>query len=245
VNKISSDRIYNSQAASLYDSCPSPRYEYLARYISEMVHPVGKHYDVGCGTGSLINILNQKGWSSSGCDPSQAMLFRARKKNPGLHIELASCSDFPLDDSVQLVTATFDVLNHLDGIIELRSFFDRAFNKLQFGGVLIFDTVTPGDISNNWDGYIQIDQLPGHAIVRTGAVLTEYSGRLRYDFYKHDKLTKSWSIVTEEHILVTYDLEDIMASLSASGFRSFNVVDHETLLPPTSDCVRWLIAATK
>jgi SAM-dependent methyltransferase len=241
----SSDDIYRESAADIYDECPAPCYGPLASFITSHPFIQRVHYDVGCGTGSLVNLLNADGWKSDGCDPSTSMVAKARLKNDKCSIQIGSCCDYQPSSDCTLITATNDVINHLGSANELRLFIKRTYEFLSVDGFLIFDTVTPQDIRNNWNGYIQIDKRERYTLVRTGSVLSDYQGLLRYDFYCHDVNRKMWTVETEEHVVTTYELPMLIDILEETGFHSIRIVDHESLMPPDHDCVRWLLSARK
>ena len=60
-----------------------------------------KFIDVGCGTGALCSVLNQKGLSVTGIDPAQKMLKIAREKAENKHITFVHANilkRLPFDD---------------------------------------------------------------------------------------------------------------------------------------------------
>ena len=56
---------------------------------------------------------------------------------------------------------------------------------------------------------------------------------------------KMWTVETEEHVVTTYELPMLIDILQETGFHSIRIVDHESLMPPDHDCVRWLLSARK
>jgi SAM-dependent methyltransferase len=112
----------------------------LARYRV----PVSSVVDIGCGTGTLACMLAEGGWETYGIDASSGMIAEARAKAvaAGLRVEF-SCQEMAamqLPVSVDLVTAFFDVLNHLLDRQELSRTVERVFRLLRPGGLFVFDT---------------------------------------------------------------------------------------------------------
>ena len=50
-------------------------------------------FDLGCGNGSVANLLSTTGWQVSGVDPSAEGIAHARAAFPGLRLEEGSASN--------------------------------------------------------------------------------------------------------------------------------------------------------
>lgn len=62
--------------------------------------------DIGCGTGALCNVLNQKGLDVTGVDPVDKMLAIARKKNKDNNIKFTKAN---IVDGLPFKNNTFDL----------------------------------------------------------------------------------------------------------------------------------------
>jgi hypothetical protein len=111
------------------------------------------------------------------------MVKAARKKNPSARIEIQSATDFKANSKVDLITCTFDVLNHLENKEKIKTFFKRSFFELQQGGFLIFDSLAPDDINNNWNGYVEVDSWEDLFLIRRGKKLSNGKGILKKQNY--------------------------------------------------------------
>ena len=236
--------MYMSDAVRIYDKCPAPDFKQVLRFINNISLIPGYAYDVGCGTGSLIYYLSKQGWLCAGCDLSPDMVLAARYKNPGCEIEQATVANFKVQQPVKLITCTFDVLNHLSSLTAVNKFFKKSFLSLQLGGILIFDSVTPQDIKCNWPGYIEVDEIDGILLVRTGKSLGPRTGVLKYEYFVQNK-NKLWRRFTEIHTLRALPLDWMRDALSSIGFTKIKIVDASSLKPPTEKSVRWLVSACK
>jgi SAM-dependent methyltransferase len=235
--------MFGKSAASLYDRCPAPDYSAVLRWIDRVAPRPGRACDVGCGTGSLMLHLSPIGWQVEGCDPSSAMVRAARGKNPGARVVRAGTGDFrPSAGAVDLITATFDVVNHLPSRIAMRSFFRRARGFLTPGGVLVFDSVTPDDIDRNWRGYVEVDRPRGALLVRTGERLAPDRGALTYEIFRR-RPDGAWDLEVERHELRSASSDWFRGQLLRAGFANVQFVDAVTLRAPTWRTVRWLVAA--
>ena len=73
----------------------------------------GSILDVGCGTGSLLELANRQGMECYGLDTSPGMLAQARSKVPDAHLLLGSFYEIPFSaDSFDTVVET----NALGGV---------------------------------------------------------------------------------------------------------------------------------
>ncbi|MDR1831533.1 MAG: class I SAM-dependent methyltransferase [Fusobacteriaceae bacterium] len=108
--------------------------------------------DLGCGTGTLLFLLEPKFQRLKGLDLSDKMLALARKKyrravaageNAAGKIEFVSGDmiSFEFPEKYPLITSFFDTVNHILSEEELSCHFRSVKNALTPGGVYIFDLV--------------------------------------------------------------------------------------------------------
>ncbi len=117
--------------------------EYLTGLLSEYGVSDGIVLDLGCGTGTLTEILAGKGYDMIGVDNSEDMLEIARDKQTqsGLDILylLQDMREFELFGTVKAVVSICDSLNYITEDTDLQSVFKLVNNYLDPGGVFIFD----------------------------------------------------------------------------------------------------------
>ena len=117
--------------------------EYLTGLLSEYGVSDGIVLDLGCGTGTLTEILAGKGYDMIGVDNSDDMLEIARDKQiqSGLDILylLQDMREFELFGTVKAVVSICDSLNYITEDTELQRVFKLVNNYLDPGGVFIFD----------------------------------------------------------------------------------------------------------
>lgn len=100
--------------------------------------------DAACGTGSVLAHLLEKGYDCIGLDISEEMLDQAKCNVPDEKV-LWICQDMCKMDLFGTVTGICcltDSVNHVLSEGALQSFFKRAHNFLDPGGVLLFDVLT-------------------------------------------------------------------------------------------------------
>jgi len=120
--------------------------EFLCGLLKEQGVTGGLLLELGCGTGTMTELLARKGYDMTGLDSSPEMLQKALEKRDesGLPI-LYLCQDmreFELYGTMAAVVAVCDTMNYL---VEEGEFIDTlrlVNNYLDPGGVFIFDLKT-------------------------------------------------------------------------------------------------------
>lgn len=99
--------------------------------------------DLGCGTGTMTEILAGYGYDMIGIDNSEEMLeFAMNKKEASGHDILYLLQDmreFELYGTVRAVVSVCDSVNYITDPEELREVFRLVNNYLDPGGVFLFD----------------------------------------------------------------------------------------------------------
>ena len=102
--------------------------------------------DLGCGTGTMTELLAQAGYDMIGIDNAQEMLNLAiTKRDESGHDILYLCQDmqeFELYGTVRAIVSVCDCLNYITEEEELLEVFKLANNYLDPGGIFIFDMNT-------------------------------------------------------------------------------------------------------
>lgn len=118
----------------------------IAKVLSEYGINDGLVLDLGCGTGTLTELLAGKGYDMIGVDSSEDMLAEAITKKPeNLDILYLNqdITDFELYGTVRAVVSTCDSLNYLLEDDELLAAFRLINNYLEPDGVFVFDMNAP------------------------------------------------------------------------------------------------------
>lgn len=142
--------------AYIYDKLIDQDYEKWADYIEEIFKKHGVKpnlvLDLGCGTGSITNILAKRGYDMIGVDLSPDMLNVARDKAMEENLDvLYLCQDireFELYGTVDAIICTLDVLNYITKPEDLRLVFALVKNYLNPDGIFIFDINTEYKLKN-------------------------------------------------------------------------------------------------
>lgn len=107
--------------------------------------------DLGCGSGALIGYLANYG-KVYGVDKSEEMLAIANNKYPKAQYFAIDLLDIKeINQNFDFVVSTFDVLNYLENIEQLKTAIKNVFDSLESGGKFIFDLHTPYKINDMLD----------------------------------------------------------------------------------------------
>lgn len=117
--------------------------EFLVQMFDQYHVPKGLVLDLGCGTGTLTQMLSQKGYDMIGVDNSSQMLSIAMEKREVLGENILylmqDMREFELYGTVGAVISVCDSLNYLLEEDDLVKTFKLVNNYLDPKGIFIFD----------------------------------------------------------------------------------------------------------
>ena len=197
--------------------------------------------DLGCGTGTLTELLAKEGYDMIGVDYSEEMLSRAMEKREksGLSILylLQDMREFELYGTVKAVVSVCDSLNYLLEEEDVIETFRLVNNYLDPKGLFIFDFNTVhkyrdviGDttIAENredcsfiWENYYNEEER-----------INEYDVTF---FVKEGDLFRKFE---ETHYQRGYTVEEMQAYLEKAGLELVLVQDADTLMEVTEETER-------
>lgn len=206
--------------------------------------------DLGCGTGTLTELLANDGYDMIGVDNSYEMLDVAmqKKNTSGLDI-LYLCQDmreFELYGTVAAVVSVCDSINYITEPEELSEVFRLVNNYLDPDGLFIFDFNTDykyRDIIG--DTVIAENREEGSFIWENtydeASCINEYA----VTFYKpvSDKEDTLYERIEEFHYQRGYQLEEIKQLIEKSGMRYEKALDADTLGEVTPESERIYVFA--
>lgn len=222
--------------------------EYLAELLQEYDIEDGLVLDLGCGTGSLTEILATKGYDMIGADGSAEMLEIAmEKKTQSGHDILYLLQDmreFELYGTVRAVVSVCDCVNYITDEKELEQVFRLVNNYLDPEGIFIFDFNTEykykeilgeqtiaedrEDCSFIWDNYYYEDEN-----------MNEYELTL---FIKEQD-SNLYRKYQEMHYQKAYTLDAMRELIEWSGLEFVTAYDAYTRKAPTETSERICVVA--
>lgn len=221
--------------------------EYLTGLLREYNVDEGLILDLGCGTGSVTELLAERGYDMIGVDNSEEMLEVAMEKRveSGYDILylLQDMREFELYGTVRAVVSICDSINYITDPEELLDVFRLVNNYLDPGGVFVFDFNTLykyqevlGDrtIAENreecsfiWDNYYYEDER-----------INEYE--LSLFIREENDLYRKYE---ETHYQRAYTLEEMVNLVKRSGLEFVAAYDAFTREVPSEQSERIYIIA--
>ena len=222
-------------------------YEQWAEYITGLLREYGIEdglvLDLGCGTGTMTELLAEAGYDMIGIDQSEEMLEEAlEKKEASGHDILYLCQDmreFELYGTVRAIVCVCDSMNYIleeEEILDILS--AAAYNYLDYDGLFIFDLNTEykyreilGEqtIAENreegsfiWENYYDEAQR-----------INEY--QLTLNKKKKEDLYRKFE---ETHYQRAYSLDTVRNLVERSGLRLLHMYDAFTREPAREDSER-------
>ena len=239
--------------AEVYDTfMDNVPYEEWAEYLAELLREYdiedGLVLDLGCGTGSLTEILATKGYDMIGADGSAVMLEIAMEKKAqsghDILYLLQDMREFELYGTVRAVVSVCDCVNYITDEKELEQVFRLVNNYLDPEGIFIFDFNTEykykeilgeqtiaedrEDCSFIWDNYYYEDES-----------MNEYELTL---FIKEQD-SNLYRKYQEMHYQKAYTLDAMRELVEWSGLEFVTAYDAYTRKAPTETSERICVVA--
>ena len=205
--------------------------------------------DLGCGTGTLTELLAKKGYDMIGIDYSQEMLNIAMEKKALSGSEILylcqDMRDIDLYSTVGTVVSVCDSLNYLLEEEDVEETFRLVQNYLYPGGIFIFDFNTVykyqevigdttiaenrDDCSFIWENYYHEEEY-----------INEYDLTI---FVREEEGKEQFRRFQETHYQRGYTLEEMMVFVKKAGLELLLSLDADTHKEPTKESERIYIIA--
>ena len=226
-------------------------YEEWCKYLTGLLWEYGVKdglvLDLGCGTGSLTELLAEAGYDMIGVDYSGEMLELAMdKRAESGHDILYLCQDmreFELYGTVAAVVSICDCMNYITDPEDLVTVFELVNNYLDPEGIFIFDLnteykyeVTMGDTT------IAEDREESSFIWEN-----QYEKEEKINIYDLSIFVKEkgdlYRKYHETHYQRAHSLDEIKAAIAEAGMEFVTAYDAFTKEPPKADSERIYVVA--
>lgn len=233
--------------AQVYDTfMDNVPYEEWTDYYKEILreHGImdGIVLDLGCGTGSMTELLAEQGYDMIGVDNSEEMLDLAMEKRAAsgqdiLYL-LQDMRKFELYGTVRAVISACDSVNYLTEPGDLVKVFSLVNNYLDPGGIFIFDLNT----------VYKYQEILGE---QTIAEDREECSFIWDNFYDEEEMINEYDLTVfvqeegdlfrrycETHYQRAYSLETVRALIEKAGMEVLAIYDAFTYNKPKPDSER-------
>ena len=218
--------------------------EYLAELLREHQIEDGLLLDLGCGTGKLTRLMQDKGYDMIGVDYSYDMLSIAKENSDETILYLLQdMREFELYGTVRAIYSACDSLNYILEEDELREVFSLVNNYLDPKGLFIFDINTP----------FKYEVLLAE---NTFAETREEGSFIWENFYDEEEEINEYDLTLyikdederfqrfqEVHYQKSYSLETIQRLLKEAGMEFVAAYDAYTKNPVAEDSEKMLVVA--
>lgn len=230
------------------DNIDYPRWcRYLTELLKKYGVPEGLVLELGCGTGTMTELLASQGYDMIGVDNSEEMLAKAIEKRveSGQNILylLQDMREFELYGTVRAVVSVCDSMNYILTEEDLLQVFSLVNNYLDPGGIFVFDLNTVYKYKEILgDQVIAEDREEGSFIWEN-----QYDEETRENLYqlvlflpREDGLYERYE---EIHYQKAYTIEKIRKLLEKAGMEFVAVYDAFTEEPPLESSERVYVVA--
>lgn len=226
-------------------------YEEWSRYVVRMLKNEGIRdgliLDLGCGTGSMTELLARVGYDMIGVDNSADMLEIAleKREKSGLDILylLQDMREFELYGTVRAVISVCDSVNYITDESDLLQVFRLVNNYLDPGGIFLFDLKTVHSYRDLMGDSVFAENRERGSFIWENCYyeeerLNEYGLTLFVE--EEDGLYRKFE---ETHYQRAYEPEAIRALIEKAGMELAAVYDAYTMEPPGENSERLCFVA--
>jgi SAM-dependent methyltransferase len=185
----------------------------------------GRILDLCCGSGHVTKELVARGYDVTGVDVSAALIEHARAALPTARFEVQDVRRLELDTKFDAVLSTFDSLNHILSISDLRDVFRRVRGVLQPSGLFVFDMNLEEAYSADLQQWAVTADDSSVTLVRGTYNPTVHKGATELIWFVRDgSAENTWrrrhSIVEEQ----CYEQSEIVLGLREAGFQEIELI---------------------
>ena len=222
--------------SSVYDILTeNVEYERISHKICSLLHKNGVDrgllLDLGCGTGTLSFLLEQKGFDIIGVDASEDMLSVANEKkyedDSSALFLCQKAEELDLFGTIQCAVSTLDTFNHIDSIEKIEKAISLVSLFMDMNGIFIFDMNTPykhKEILGNNTFVYDMDEV--YCVWQNSYDENAERTDIDLDFFIKNEDDECFERYSESFSEYEYDINEIISIIKKCGF---------TLLATTDD----------
>jgi ubiquinone/menaquinone biosynthesis C-methylase UbiE len=184
--------------------------------------------DVACGTGNHAQYLTDS-FQVVGLDLNLEMMEIAREKVPEMELIHGDMKEMNLESDFDVIICLFSSINYHTNLSELESTFQRFYDHLKQGGVLIFDL---GFCTENWEeGRMLVDAVvEGDLQLARISQSRLYDGIFNANFLFLIKENGKMDFEVDQHQIGVFNATDVESILEETGFET-NIYSNYNNIP--------------
>ncbi|MCF7794560.1 MAG: 4-hydroxythreonine-4-phosphate dehydrogenase PdxA [Candidatus Cloacimonetes bacterium] len=177
-----------------------------------------KTLELACGTANIACELVKKGLDVDASDISSEMLKIAAKKTLRPNLFQHDMRYLLPVEKYELVLLLFDSLNYLIDYKEIEHLLENVYTTLKQNGLFIFDITTIKNCSNNFDGFVNLEDDQDSYLIHHGEYDEETSIQTtNLTFFK--KKGFLFERFDEVHKQKVYNVTELVSIIEKSNFK--------------------------
>lgn len=241
--------------AEFYDILTSNiSYQKRGEYFNEVLSKFGKTegilVDLGCGTGSLCDVMSQFGYDVIGVDSSVEMLNVAMNKRYDSGADIMylcqPMQELDLYGTMDICISALDSLNHITDINELEAIFKKVSLFLHPQGIFIFDVNTIYKHNEVLANNIFIYDYDEVYCVWQNTKHKDNLVEINLDIFCKEE-DESYSRMAENFYERAYSHEDILSLINQTDLELVDYYAEDSFIKPTEKTERviYVVKSTK
>ncbi|MFO7889818.1 MAG: class I SAM-dependent methyltransferase [bacterium] len=207
--------------------------DYLSMIFKTYGSAVCDVVDCGCGTGSVMQKLEDLGYTVAGFDHSYNMLKEATPKTRGI-LWQGTLHSLALKKQWDSVLCIYDTIQYLNDE-EIKIFVQETNRILTEGGLFIFDIATKKNIKKYWSDFTNKETINGWVVERKSRF--EPQKEILYTCFQCSNQSDHTAI-REHHIQYIYDLKKYKNIINNNQWKIIGCFHEFTFEPAHHDSER-------
>ncbi|MBI2843192.1 MAG: class I SAM-dependent methyltransferase [Armatimonadetes bacterium] len=195
--------------------------DYLESILSRLNYHPRTVLDLACGTGTVVEILYERGYDVTGVDVSPGMVEVARRKSEAsdeaINYHVQDAAELSLGRKFDLVISLFDSLNYITDEFRLAQAIAKVGEHLVQGGYFIFDVNTEYALAHGFFNQSNLGSWPKYVWTSTYDRETRICTiQMAFEVLDHGVRRQ----FTEVHKQRAYSLEQIDTMIEDTGLET-------------------------
>lgn len=203
--------------------------------------------DIGCGSGSLTFLMEQKGYDVVGIDASDEMLSLALEKKMELQSDALflhqRMEELDMFGTMDITVSCLDCINHLENEAAVRKAFERVHLFGAPDSLFLFDCNTVYKHKDVLADRTFVYDMEEVYCVWQNTPLADNAVQMDLDLFCQTEEDGIYERLTDSFCERAYEKEKMVQLLEQTGFELLNIFDGFTFEQPKAQSQRYVFAA--